>query len=369
MRILALGGTGTLSTSIVKLSKEKGYEVAVFNRGNHKILSGVKLIKGDFTQKQDLLMLRKEKFDVIIDFLSRTAHDINRVYSILGNSCSQYIFISSSCVYRRNCEDFPIKETSPKPNTLWNYNVQKYESEQELVKLSQGFSSTYTIVRPYITYDKKRIPLGITPSYDYHKTLIERFRHNKPWFIWDDGKAITTVTYVEEFAIGVVGLFFNPKAINEDFHIVGDYKYSQTELVEQIKQKLNSNSPVVYLSSDKICESLPEYSSMLIGDRALDAIFDNSKIKEAVPELTFRTDLNKGLDIIIANWDSTESSKIDYSFEARIDKMLSKYCASCEFIDYGDTSSLKKITYMLFKYLNLRLAGKLYGVLNKFLNK
>ena len=35
MRILLLGGTGTLSSDIMKLSLEKGYDVSILNRGNN----------------------------------------------------------------------------------------------------------------------------------------------------------------------------------------------------------------------------------------------------------------------------------------------------------------------------------------------
>lgn len=58
----------------------------------------------------------------------------------------------------------------------WDYNVEKYNSEKELVKLSQNASCYYTIIRPYITYDDERIPFGIAPSYKYHRTIIERLK-------------------------------------------------------------------------------------------------------------------------------------------------------------------------------------------------
>ena len=39
-------------------------------------------------------------------------------------------------------------------------------------------------------------------------------------FVWNEGNNITTLTYVSDFAKGVVGLFSNNAAINEDFQRV-----------------------------------------------------------------------------------------------------------------------------------------------------
>ena len=140
-KVLLLGGTGTLSMGVLKEALNKGWDITVLNRGIHKkhIPDSVHRIIGDFKKVETWKeALHSCNFDVVVDFLSRNPADISRVFPILKNNCKQYIFISSACVYRRNEEDFPIKEDSPKPNMNWDYNVEKYNSEKELVKLSQN---------------------------------------------------------------------------------------------------------------------------------------------------------------------------------------------------------------------------------------
>ena len=280
--ILLLGGTGTLSTAVLHEALVQNYHVTVMNRGtnNTNLPKGVDVIICDYRNQTDLQdKCSSHTYDVVVDFLSRVPADIERVYPIFKDRCKQYIFISSACVYRRAKEDFPIKETSPKPNRDWSYNTEKYESELKLQELAKDAKSYYTIIRPYITYNEERIPFGIAPSYKFHRTIIERIKAGKPWFVWDDGKAITTVTYTKDFAIGVVGLFLNKKAKNEDFHITGDHSYSQMEVAEMLFQKLGMPTKIISISKEKLLEALPEYRGMLIGDRILDAKFDNSKIK------------------------------------------------------------------------------------------
>ena len=362
MKVLLLGGTGTLSTAICKLAIQNGIRVSVLNRGNNncKLPSGVQIFVGDFKDEDSLRScLSDGSFDVVVDFLSRIPSDIERVYSIFANFCRQYIFISSSCVYCRAVEDFPITETSPKPNTLWKYNIEKYECEQKLIELASKSQSYYTIVRPYITYNEERIPFGLAPAYKYHKTIIERLKAGKPWFTWDNGLAHTTVTFSDDFAEGVVGLFQNEKAINEDFHITSNFCYTQIELIEKVFMQLSLKPNVISFLSDEIGTILPEYHDMLKGDRSLDAVFDNSKIKNAVPGLTFKTSFDEGIKKVISFWDGTQPV-YDYSFDARIDKLLSKKGIKVGYMRYPGADKKSLIVYVLYRYFPLRIANILH---------
>lgn len=63
---------------------------------------------------------------------------------------------------------------------------------------------------------------------------------------------------------------------------------------------------------------------LLMGDRGLDASFDNKKIKNAVPSLTFEFNLEKGIDNLIKYYNELDSWNYDYRYDAMIDKMLAK---------------------------------------------
>ena len=367
MRILLIGGTGTLSTAVRNQAIKDGHTVSIFNRGNNNadIPEDVKVFIGNFKDRNSLLsnFADNNNFDVVVDFLSRIPADIERVYPVFKDHCRQYIFVSSACVYRRNEEDFPLVEDSPKPNKDWSYNIEKYECEQKLIELSKGSSSFYTIVRPYITYDEKRIPLGIAPEYKYHATIIERIRAGKPFFIWDDGKSITTVTHSSDFAKAVVGLFLNEKAVNEDFHITGDYQYTGRELLENIFNCLGIKPNIISIPSKSISAFLPQYASMLKGDRSLNAIFDNSKIKAAVPNLTFETDITKGMKQIISYYDSVSHRYYDYTYEGQIDRLLRSVGQSTHYKRFPDSKVSQMLIYYIYKHFPLRYARKLCKIL------
>ena len=364
--VLLIGGTGLLSTAVLKRAINKNYSISVFNRGNKNksLPENVKVYKGDFYKSESVKTILKDaNFDIIVDFLSRNPSDIERVFPILKDKCVQYIFISSSCVYRRDKVDLPIKESSPKPNREWEYNIQKYNCEKLLAKLCEHASCYYTIIRPYITYDNGRIPFGLAPSYKYHRTILERIRNDKPMFMWGGCNTITTtVTYSMDFAKGVVGLFLNENAKNEDFHITSDKYYKCEDILSVLYDILNKKPQIVKFTNDEIIKVFPNYKDMLIGDRSLDAIFDNTKIKQAVQGLTFDTSLKEGLHNIVNYYDSSQEYIYDYVYDAQIDRLMATKKIKTRYIAYKQDSHNHLKRYYAYRYFPYNIATKIVKI-------
>jgi nucleoside-diphosphate-sugar epimerase len=77
MRVVILGGTGNISSGIVKQLLEKGYNVICYNRGNSDSTpKGARQIVGDRNDRDAFeLVMQKEKFDMAIDMISFNAED------------------------------------------------------------------------------------------------------------------------------------------------------------------------------------------------------------------------------------------------------------------------------------------------------
>src|SRR5680860_518194 len=128
MRVLLIGGTGVLSSDVMRLSVEKGHDVFVLNRGTNikSILPGVSLIKVDIKRTGEVSSILKDLyFDVVVDFISYTVSDLKNSLSLFQSRCQQFIFISSACVYRRAKSDGCITENSPLGNPTWDYSIDK----------------------------------------------------------------------------------------------------------------------------------------------------------------------------------------------------------------------------------------------------
>lgn len=84
MKILIIGGTGVISSSITLEALKKGINVFMINRGNRTIPKGVSLIKSD---KKDYTYIKSQliglQFDAIIDFLCYTQKDAEEIEEII----------------------------------------------------------------------------------------------------------------------------------------------------------------------------------------------------------------------------------------------------------------------------------------------
>lgn len=366
VKVLLIGGSGTLSKAVLKESMVKGYTITIMNRGirSNTVPNGVEHLVCDVKNEAALKdVLSGRYFDVVVDFVSRIPSETRMLYSVFSGICKQYIFISTACVYRRCQEDMPIKENSPKPNKNWSYNVEKFECEETLKSLSKDSKAYYTIVRPYITYDNERIPFGIAPEYKYHRTIIERIKSGKPMFVWGDGQTMTTSTYVSEFAVGLVGLFLNDKARNEDFHITSSMSYPVIDVLTLLFEKLGKKPQIVHLTNEEMSEWLPQYRSMLLGDRVLPAVFDNSKIKSAVPEFESKITLSDGLDKILAYYSENGNYEYDYKYEGIIDRLLRNKGVKCGFKQYIYSPHNSRLVYSVYRYFNNSIANRINCIL------
>ena len=192
MKILLLGGTGILSSAVCDLALKKGMNVTTVNRGKRKefLRDQADNIVADI--RNESVDLLKEKicfqyYDVVVDFISYTKEQLTKTISIIENSCEQLIFISSATVYKKLDDAHIYIEDDSIDNDKWKYCIEKAECERFLNEGKWSFK--FSIVRPYITYGKTRIPFQIVPLKYY--TLLNRIKNNKP-ILFVDKKAICT---------------------------------------------------------------------------------------------------------------------------------------------------------------------------------
>ena len=357
MKILIIGGTGVLSTDIVLRSLECGHAVSVLNRGHHisEIPKGVRIIKTNVRDVNDMSRkIKREQFDVVVDFLSFTERDLKTTFDFFKDKCKQFIFISSACVFRRSLEDGIISEDSPKPNINLPYSIKKYACEKWLWANSKDVKCKYTIVRPYITYGDTRIPFGIAPLARYHWTIVARILNDKAMFLWDDGTTKCTLTHTKDFAYNFVQLYLNERAYNEDINLVGDFVYTWREMLEILYDILGKSKDIVSIPTSQIVKILPCYKDELVGDRSLNAVFDNSKLKRIIPDYRQTITLERGIRATLNYYQKNGClDGIDYKYDGRIDKLIK--CAvgrKFNFIDYlGSHCKNDRIHYDLYRIL------------------
>ena len=99
MKVLIIGGTGTISTAVTRLLAERGADLTLLNRGNRTddIPAGVKVIVCDANDEQAVAeKTAGETYDVVCQFVAYKPEQVQRDYRLFAGRTKQYIFISSA---------------------------------------------------------------------------------------------------------------------------------------------------------------------------------------------------------------------------------------------------------------------------------
>lgn len=326
MKILIIGGTGTISMAVTELLAKSGHELFLINRGTREedIPHGVTLFKADINDERTVLsLLGDHKFDAVAQFNGFVPFQLERDYRLFRNRTNQYIFISSASVYNKPVSSPYITEGTTLRNPFWNYSQDKIACEEYLMKLYRESGFPITIVRPSHTYDNRSIPLGVHGSRGSWQ-VAKRMLEGKRVIIHGDGTSLWTMTHARDFAKGFAGLIGNSAALGEAFHITSDESLTWNQIYSEIAKALDVELKAVHISSEFLnCCTEHDLKGTLIGDKANSMIFDNTKIKRAVPGFVASTRFADGIRETVSYILKHPQYQVeDAAFDAWCDKVL-----------------------------------------------
>lgn len=326
MKILLIGGTGTISSAITDRLANTEHEVWLLNRGNHNtdLPENVQLITCDINNEPEAKKLLEDKsFDVVCEFIGFELSQVERDYRLFHGKTKQYMYISSASAYHKPVRDYRITEGTTLANPYWAYSRNKIACEDYLMKMYREEGFPVTIVRPSHTYCEKSVPLGVHGDQGSWQVL-KRMLEGKPVIIHGDGTSLWTITHHLDFAKGFIGLMGNPHAIGEAFHITNDESLTWNQIYQIIADCLGVPLKAYYVSSTYLAAvSHYDFTGGLVGDKANTVVFDNTKLKNAVPDYKASIRAEEGLrrtvEYVLAH---KECQKEDPKFDAWCDKVI-----------------------------------------------
>lgn len=309
MKVLFIGGTGNISTSVSRLCVERGIDLYLLNRGNRKVkIKGASSIKGDMSKPgQVASALANHKWDVVVDWIAFTQDQVERDIEFFRGKTKQYVFISSASAYQKPPSYPIITESTPLRNPYWEYSRNKIVCEERLNRSYREENFPITIVRPSFTFDTV-IPLAIGGWDEY--TAIDRMKRGKKIIVHGDGTSLWTITHAEDFAKGFVGLLGHEQAIGHPFHITSDQALTWDQIYQSTAAAIGVEADIVHIASDFICRYDNSLVGSLLGDKSHSAIFDNTKIKTFVPEFKTTIPFSEGVKRTLAWFDADPKRKI-----------------------------------------------------------
>jgi len=330
MKILFIGGTGTISSACSDLALARGHELFLLNRSvstQYPVPKGATVLQADVHADEAPLaaLLADHRFDAVVDYIAFTMDDIERDIRLFRGKTDQFVFISSASAYQKPVRNYIITERTPLENPYWEYSRNKIACEDRLMfaYLEEGFP--VTIIRPSHTYGLTQLPFGVT-SWRHPWTVVDRMKRGQKVIMPGDGTSLWVLTWNADFAKGLVGLLGNEKAIGEAFQITSDEVLSWDQIHLEAYQALGLEPNMIHIASDLIAAYDPDSLGSLVGDKSNSVVFDNSKIKRFVHNYSCEVNWAEGLRRSLAWFGAhPEFQTIDHEMNAVWDRIISAY--------------------------------------------
>jgi nucleoside-diphosphate-sugar epimerase len=218
MRVLVLGGSGTISSHIVDDLLAAGRTVTTLTRGRTPLAAGVERLVADRYDAASLAStLRGRSFDATVDLLCYEPEH-GRILVEAVQDHGHLVLCSTVCALGFAHRTFPVPEDAT-PSATTAYGRDKALCEAWIVEHARRAGAPFTIVRPSTTFDERS---GVLRQVRHDGVAwLARARAGRPIAIGDSGMGIHQFMHAEDAGRGFAAIIGNPAAHGRTYHLVG----------------------------------------------------------------------------------------------------------------------------------------------------
>jgi len=331
MKVLLIGGSGLISTGIVKALQARDADITVFNRGttDDRLGPEVKRLRGDRNEfapfEKD--MAAAGPWDVVIDMICFTAEQAESDVRAFAGRCGHFLFCSTVCTYGNTQTIIPTPETVAQ-NPVSQYGRDKVAAEKIFLQAHADGKFPVTLFRPSHTYG---VGGNVINSLGWEPTFVDRLRRGLPIIVAGDGNGLWVSTNSEDVGTGFACAAGRECCFGEAYNIVGDDVVTWNEYTLRTAAAIGAPQPkIVHIPTDLLLSlDRPQFEA-LRDIFQYHGVYDNSKLKRDVPEFTCPTSYEDGIRRTVAWMDENQTiaaAETD-SFEDQLVAQWEKFTAS-----------------------------------------
>lgn len=291
---LVVGGTGLVSTAIVRQLLARGLRVSVFNRGLREPagLEGVRVIRGDRSDARAFVQaFEHERFDVVYDMICYTPDDAEASARAFAGRCEQLVFCSSAVVYgRQSPASVLVDERAPlEPTSHWG--AAKVACEQTLARAADRGAFALTVARLGHTYGPGD---AMNDQQENDGLAWDRVARGLPVFCAGDGLGLWQSTHRDDAATFFAHAALAKQTYGEAFNVVREEVLTWREYYRQVARALGTHAEVIFVPASWLIAQDPERFSFLAEISQFHGAYSSAKARAAVPGFRAAIDLETG---------------------------------------------------------------------------
>ena len=326
MRVLIIGGTGLISTGIIKhLQARGGCDITMFNRAQREstLAGDVKQITGD---RNDFAAfehrLASERVDVVIDMICFNKDQAQSDLRAFAGKCGHFIFCSTVCTYGGKIPGgVVVDETFPQEPTS-DYGRNKLECERIFLAAHENKSFPVTIIRPSSTYG----PGGrLIDNLEYNPVAWDRIERGLPVLCSGDGLGLWVSTHRDDVGKLFAFAAMSPVTFGQSYNATRDRNFTWRDLYRESADAIGKPVDAIFMPADWIVGHDPARFGLLREITQFHGAYSSEKAKRDVPEFKCEIDYPPGAAQTLADIrrrNAWRDSREDKLYDEMVQKAL-----------------------------------------------
>jgi nucleoside-diphosphate-sugar epimerase len=281
VRVLIIGGTGTISAPITQQLAARGEEVTLYNRGLRAAESpaGVQHLRGDRRDYAafEARMAEAGRFQCVIDMVGFAPEDMESAVRAFRGRTEHFVFCSTVDVYQKPAPCYPYRESDAPRVTVGEYGLGKARCEGVLMAAHARGDFAVTCLRPAYTY---REGGGLVHSFGWSTTYLDRLRRGKPIVVHGDGTSVWTACHATDVARTFANAAGNPRVYGRSYHVAGEEWITWNRYHEIVAEALGVTVRLVHIPSDLLARVAPERASWLAWNFQYHSMYDTRAARQ-----------------------------------------------------------------------------------------
>ena len=285
MKLLVIGGSGVISTSVAQALIDRGEAVTLLNRGQTplRLRGDFQHLRGDRSDRPafEQVVRQSGPWDAVVDMICSNPDDAESLAGALKGRAGQLVFCSTTNVYPKPADAYPVREDH-RLGAAYKNGIDKARCETIHRDAETAGGYRLTIIRPGHTFGESGGVLNSLAS----PAFIDRMRRGKPVVVHGDGNGLWSALHADDVAQVFAAATGNPVAFGRTYNATGTDWMTWDRYHLGIAAALGVDPPeFVHVPTDVLSVLIPARAAQCKRSLQYPGIYDMSAARD---ELGFR---------------------------------------------------------------------------------
>ena len=294
MDILIIGGTGLISTGIVKHLRNRKANITMFNRGkrDNRLDADVSAILGDRNDPASFAQCTAGKsWDVVIDMICFTPEQAEASVKTFAGKCGQFIFCSTVCTYGIKIPPGVVVDESFPQEPISGYGRNKVLCEKAFLAAHAHGDFKATIVRPSHTYGEGS---PLIDQLEGDGCAWDRIEKGLPILCAGDGMGLWNSTHRDDCGALFAYAAMNPKTYGQSYNATIERVFTWRDYYREAAAAMGKKAQLVMVPAEWVAGHDPKRFGLLKEITQWHGAYTSAKATRDVPEFSPTIDFSTG---------------------------------------------------------------------------